>query len=48
MITQYVETIPEGKTTPDFTRKPIALTIKEGKACTYCKYLLPLIFFFMQ
>ncbi|CAJ1050234.1 immunoglobulin-like and fibronectin type III domain-containing protein 1 isoform X2 [Xyrichtys novacula] len=31
MITQYVETLPEGKTHPDFTRKPIALTIPEGK-----------------
>ncbi|KAJ8395360.1 hypothetical protein AAFF_G00033450 [Aldrovandia affinis] len=31
MITQYVEVLPEGKTTPDFTRKPIALTIQEGK-----------------
>uniref|UniRef100_A0A8C5HMQ0 Ig-like domain-containing protein n=1 Tax=Gouania willdenowi TaxID=441366 RepID=A0A8C5HMQ0_GOUWI len=31
MITQYVEEVPEGKTTPDFTRKPIALTIQEGK-----------------
>ncbi|XP_062271951.1 immunoglobulin-like and fibronectin type III domain-containing protein 1 [Scomber scombrus] len=31
MITQYVEELPEGMTTPDFTRKPIALTIQEGK-----------------
>ncbi|CAL1609095.1 unnamed protein product [Knipowitschia caucasica] len=31
MITQYIETLPEGKTHPDFTRKPIALTIQEGK-----------------
>uniref|UniRef100_A0A8C7C1U7 Immunoglobulin like and fibronectin type III domain containing 1, tandem duplicate 1 n=1 Tax=Oncorhynchus kisutch TaxID=8019 RepID=A0A8C7C1U7_ONCKI len=31
MITQYVEEIPEGKSHPDFTRKPIALTIQEGK-----------------
>ncbi|CAB1353333.1 unnamed protein product, partial [Coregonus sp. 'balchen'] len=31
MITQFVEEIPEGMTTPDFTRKPIALTIQEGK-----------------
>ncbi|MED6249217.1 hypothetical protein ATANTOWER_011063 [Ataeniobius toweri] len=31
MITQIVEELPEGKTTPDFTRKPIALTIQEGK-----------------
>ncbi|XP_076003215.1 immunoglobulin-like and fibronectin type III domain-containing protein 1 [Genypterus blacodes] len=31
MITQFVETVPEGKSHPDFTRKPIALTIQEGK-----------------
>lgn len=31
MITQYVEELPEGMTTPDFTRKPIAITIQEGK-----------------
>ncbi|KAM9859305.1 immunoglobulin-like and fibronectin type III domain-containing protein 1 [Aulostomus maculatus] len=31
MITQFNETIPEGKCHPDFTRKPIALTIQEGK-----------------
>ncbi|XP_052382484.1 immunoglobulin-like and fibronectin type III domain-containing protein 1 isoform X17 [Oncorhynchus keta] len=31
MITQYVEEIPDGKSHPDFTRKPIALTIQEGK-----------------
>lgn len=30
MITQWVEELPEGKTHPDFTRKPIALTIQEG------------------
>lgn len=30
MITQYVEEIPEGMSTPDFTRKPIAITIQEG------------------
>ncbi|XP_030634071.1 immunoglobulin-like and fibronectin type III domain-containing protein 1 [Chanos chanos] len=34
MITQFVEEIPEGMSHPDFTRKPIALTIQEGKfAC---------------
>lgn len=32
MITQFVEDLPEGKTTPDFTRKPIALTIQEGRS----------------
>ena len=31
MITQYIEELPEGKTHPDFTRKPIALTIQEGR-----------------
>lgn len=32
MITQFMEELPEGMTTPDFTRKPIALTIQEGKS----------------
>ncbi|XP_034563149.1 immunoglobulin-like and fibronectin type III domain-containing protein 1 [Notolabrus celidotus] len=31
MITQFIETLPEDKSHPDFTRKPIALTIQEGK-----------------
>ncbi|XP_056885621.1 immunoglobulin-like and fibronectin type III domain-containing protein 1 [Takifugu flavidus] len=31
MITQFTETLPEGQSHPDFTRKPIALTIQEGK-----------------
>lgn len=31
MITQFTETLPEGKSHPDFTRKPIALTIQEGR-----------------
>lgn len=30
MITQFIETLPDGKSHPDFTRKPIALTIQEG------------------
>lgn len=30
MITQYVEVLPEGMSTPDFTRKPISITIQEG------------------
>lgn len=34
MITQYVEELPPGKTTPDFTIKPIALTIQEGTGCS--------------
>lgn len=45
MITQFVEELPEGKTTPDFTRKPIALTIQEGTANIYvhdngCSYVV--------
>lgn len=32
MITQFLEELPEGVSTPDFTRKPIALTIQEGKS----------------
>ncbi|XP_030634072.1 immunoglobulin-like and fibronectin type III domain-containing protein 1 [Chanos chanos] len=35
MITQFVEEIPEGKSHPDFTRKPIALTIQEGKLAVF-------------
>ncbi|XP_030231368.1 immunoglobulin-like and fibronectin type III domain-containing protein 1 [Gadus morhua] len=35
MITQYVEEIPERMSTPDFTRKPIALTIQEGKLAIF-------------
>ncbi|XP_041944625.1 immunoglobulin-like and fibronectin type III domain-containing protein 1 isoform X4 [Alosa sapidissima] len=35
MITQYVEELPEGKSHPDFTRKPIALTIQEGKLAIF-------------
>ncbi|XP_034725239.1 immunoglobulin-like and fibronectin type III domain-containing protein 1 [Etheostoma cragini] len=35
MITQYVEVLPEGMATPDFTRKPIALTIQEGKCAVF-------------
>ncbi|XP_056126541.1 immunoglobulin-like and fibronectin type III domain-containing protein 1 [Rhinichthys klamathensis goyatoka] len=31
MITQYVKELPPGCTTPDFIRKPIALTLQEGK-----------------
>ncbi|XP_061074690.1 immunoglobulin-like and fibronectin type III domain-containing protein 1 [Conger conger] len=35
MITQYVEELPEGKSSPDFIRKPIALTIQEGKLAIF-------------
>ncbi|KAM8914641.1 immunoglobulin-like and fibronectin type III domain-containing protein 1 [Spinachia spinachia] len=31
MITQYVESLPPGKSSPDFTRKPMAVTTQEGK-----------------
>ncbi|XP_044076743.1 immunoglobulin-like and fibronectin type III domain-containing protein 1 [Siniperca chuatsi] len=31
MITQYVEQLPTGKSTPDLTRKPMAITVQEGK-----------------
>uniref|UniRef100_A0A8C3A0K6 Immunoglobulin like and fibronectin type III domain containing 1, tandem duplicate 4 n=1 Tax=Cyclopterus lumpus TaxID=8103 RepID=A0A8C3A0K6_CYCLU len=34
MITQFIEP-PQGKSHPDFTRKPIALTIQEGKFACY-------------
>ncbi|XP_077581565.1 immunoglobulin-like and fibronectin type III domain-containing protein 1 [Stigmatopora nigra] len=35
MITQFVEKLPEGTTTPDFSRKPIAITIQEGKSTLF-------------
>ncbi|KAM9759805.1 immunoglobulin-like and fibronectin type III domain-containing protein 1 [Menidia menidia] len=35
MITQYVEQLPEGMTTPDFTRKPISVTLQEGKLAVF-------------
>ncbi|KAM7402496.1 hypothetical protein PAMP_017728 [Pampus punctatissimus] len=35
MIMQFKEELPEGMTTPDFTRKPIALTIQEGKFAVF-------------
>ncbi|XP_075881051.1 immunoglobulin-like and fibronectin type III domain-containing protein 1 [Nelusetta ayraudi] len=35
MITQFLEELPEGMSTPDFTRKPIALTIQEGKFAVF-------------
>ncbi|XP_072539452.1 immunoglobulin-like and fibronectin type III domain-containing protein 1 [Salminus brasiliensis] len=31
MITQYVKELPHGKTTPDFTRKPSAVTVQKGR-----------------
>lgn len=39
MITQYVKELPRGKTTPDFTRKPISLTVQEGINNIYMPYL---------
>ncbi|XP_048054895.1 immunoglobulin-like and fibronectin type III domain-containing protein 1 isoform X2 [Megalobrama amblycephala] len=35
MITQYVKELPRGKTLPDFSRKPIALTVHEGKVAIF-------------
>ncbi|XP_058259535.1 immunoglobulin-like and fibronectin type III domain-containing protein 1 [Hemibagrus wyckioides] len=35
MITQFVEEVPQGKSHPDFSRKPIALTIQEGKFAVF-------------
>ncbi|KAK2857886.1 hypothetical protein Q7C36_005805 [Tachysurus vachellii] len=35
MITQTVKEVPQGKSHPDFTRKPIALTIQEGKIAVF-------------
>uniref|UniRef100_A0A8C4RN30 Immunoglobulin-like and fibronectin type III domain-containing protein 1 n=1 Tax=Erpetoichthys calabaricus TaxID=27687 RepID=A0A8C4RN30_ERPCA len=34
-ITQYTEDIPPGCSSPDFDRKPIPLTIQEGKTATF-------------
>lgn len=30
-ITQFVDKIPKGCSTPDFERKPVSLTLQEGK-----------------
>ncbi|XP_052454802.1 immunoglobulin-like and fibronectin type III domain-containing protein 1 [Carassius gibelio] len=35
MITQFVEKIPAEKSHPDFSRKPIALTVQEGKLAVF-------------
>ncbi|KAM9760029.1 immunoglobulin-like and fibronectin type III domain-containing protein 1 [Menidia menidia] len=35
MITQFLEILPAGKTTPDFTRKPMATTVQEGKKALF-------------
>uniref|UniRef100_A0A8C6IXD6 Uncharacterized protein n=1 Tax=Melopsittacus undulatus TaxID=13146 RepID=A0A8C6IXD6_MELUD len=31
LITQFVDDVPEGCSTPDFERKPVSLTLEEGK-----------------
>ncbi|XP_074019467.1 immunoglobulin-like and fibronectin type III domain-containing protein 1 [Numenius arquata] len=31
LITQFVDSIPQGCSTPDFERKPVSLTLQEGK-----------------
>ncbi|XP_034151732.1 immunoglobulin-like and fibronectin type III domain-containing protein 1 [Esox lucius] len=35
MIIQFIEQLPEGKSTPDFLHKPISLTIQEGKSAIF-------------
>ncbi|KAL2104216.1 hypothetical protein ACEWY4_001084 [Coilia grayii] len=35
MITQWTEDLPHGRSIPDFIRKPIALTIQEGKLALF-------------
>ncbi|KAK7916435.1 hypothetical protein WMY93_012196 [Mugilogobius chulae] len=35
VVTQFVEIVPLGKTTPDFSRKPMPLTIQQGKKATF-------------
>ncbi|XP_041639537.1 immunoglobulin-like and fibronectin type III domain-containing protein 1 [Cheilinus undulatus] len=35
MITQFLEQLPLGKSTPDFTRKPMAMTVQEGKKALF-------------
>ncbi|XP_072308252.1 immunoglobulin-like and fibronectin type III domain-containing protein 1 [Eucyclogobius newberryi] len=35
MVTQFVEIVPIGKTTPDFTRKPMPLTLQQGKKAIF-------------
>lgn len=40
MITQFVEEIPKGLATPDFTRKPFAVTTPEGKETYFFTFAL--------
>uniref|UniRef100_A0A673MHP5 Immunoglobulin like and fibronectin type III domain containing 1, tandem duplicate 4 n=1 Tax=Sinocyclocheilus rhinocerous TaxID=307959 RepID=A0A673MHP5_9TELE len=35
MITQYIKELPRGKTTPDFSRKPLALTVQQGRVAIF-------------
>ncbi|XP_076003216.1 immunoglobulin-like and fibronectin type III domain-containing protein 1 [Genypterus blacodes] len=35
IVTQYVEQVPAGKTTPDFSRKPMPLTVQEGRKAIF-------------
>ncbi|PKK23063.1 immunoglobulin-like and fibronectin type III domain containing 1 [Columba livia] len=35
LITQFVDDIPEGCSTPDFERKPLTLTLQEGKNAVF-------------
>ncbi|KAM8988496.1 immunoglobulin-like and fibronectin type III domain-containing protein 1 [Ara ararauna] len=35
LITQFVDDVPEGCSTPDFERKPVSLTLEEGKNATF-------------
>ncbi|XP_029006622.1 immunoglobulin-like and fibronectin type III domain-containing protein 1 [Betta splendens] len=35
IITQNVERLPLGKSTPDITRKPVAITVQEGKKASF-------------
>lgn len=34
-VTQFVEIVPLGKTTPDFTRKPMPITLQQGKKAVF-------------
>ncbi|KAM6295126.1 immunoglobulin-like and fibronectin type III domain-containing protein 1 [Aegotheles albertisi] len=35
LITQFVDDVPKGCTTPDFERKPVSLTLQEGKSAIF-------------
>lgn len=40
VITQYVEEIPPGKSTPDFTRKLMPINIQEGMQTTFSEHIV--------